>query len=252
VTLSQIIFVLRSHPAGVALVTLLSMLAGVLGGHKLVGFPPHLQGRVLDTGIASKQIMLDKPETVLTNYHTDAGPLVVRTGAIGQLMVSRSVLDAIAHRMAIPSSAITAEGPWNGPPSIYNVVTPSEARANQVLAESTPYRLTFMTRTGLPVITVFAQAPSPAEAAVLADVAFPALRSYLEKMHADNDAPATHPLVIRDMGPATPGSVGGGAHKAVPVLAAVATFILGLMALLSVAALRARMRDASGAVGTAA
>jgi hypothetical protein len=103
-----------------------------------------------------------------------------------------------------------------------------------------------MTRTGLPVISVFAQGPSPAEAARLADTAFPALRSYLEKLHADNAAPATHPLIVRDLGPATTGSVGGGARKAAPVLAAVATFILGIMALLSLSALRTRMREAGG------
>ena len=49
-----------------------------------------------------------------------------------------------------------------GPAAPWNVVVPSEARSNQVTAERRVYRLSFVTRETLPLVTIHAQGPSPA------------------------------------------------------------------------------------------
>lgn len=239
-TLGEIIATLRANRLAVAGVILASMAAAVLAGYRIDGFPPHLIAKTLPAGIASKQLMLDGDQTAVTSLKPDMGTTTGRTGHISELLSSTVVLDEIARRMHIPFSEITAEGPWNGPVSIYNVVVPSEARGQQVLAETKPYRIAVMARVDVPIVTLYTQGPSPEEAARLADTAATALTTYIAGLRAQLVVQPQHPLVVRDLGPASSGSVHGGIGKAVIVLAGFATFTIGMLGVLGVAVLRRR------------
>jgi hypothetical protein len=242
VELAEICDCLRRHRGVVVIIVLMAVAAGVASGYRIVGFPPTVEARALPLGMATKQLYVDAPQSALGRLDVDAGPMIARTGTLTQVIDSEQIRVETARLSHIPVHDLTVEGPFSGPPSINNVVTPSEARAHQVIAERTPYRLTSLVHTDLPVVTLFVQAPSPEAAAAVAENAYRALQRYLASLERPLAAKPLHQLVVRSMGPPAAGSVHGGIGKAVTVFAFLATLIIGLLLLLSASGVRRRIR----------
>ncbi len=239
--LSQILRTLSKRRLGLAAVIAFSFAAAVLMAYRPVGMPPKLEPRTVALGVASKQILLDLPRPAAVNLRAKISSHVGRTGALLQVLTSVRLERAIARASGIPARLITTEGPHPVPPGVQNVVRPSEARSAEVLDETTTYRLRFKAPSTLPLVTVRAQAPTPAEAARLADATYVALREYVAGLRAELGTDPRRPIVLRDMGPAIAGPLQGGMTKAVLVLGFVAVLILGVLALLTIDVLRARL-----------
>lgn len=235
----------------VALVLVASLAAAVLGGYRLSGFPPTPQPRTLPLGVATKQVLVDAPADLLTDLHTDTGPMTARVGALTQVLASPTVVQRISRITGIPADEITTEGPFDGAAFVQNVVNPSESRAMQVLAERAPYRLSFVSQPNLPVFTIHVQGPGPVEAARVADATYVALERYLRTLDAQVKVKPRHPVVLRDMGPAEAGSLHSGIGKAVIVLAFVGVLIPGLLLVLSLEVLARRRRAVDAIIRSA-
>jgi hypothetical protein len=234
---------LRRMRLAVAVVVLISLAAAVLAGYRPVGgFPPKLEPRITSLGVASKQVVLDGWRTPLIDKKFDTEPLTARSGTFALVLSSPALLEETSRETGIPLDQITSEGPFVGPAAPWNVVVPSEARSNQVAAERRVYRLSFVTRQTLPLLTIHAQGPSPAEAAHLAEGAYAALRTYLARLGADIDRVVPRPIVLHDMGPAASGPLPGKVGKATIVLAFLGVLVLGLLGILSLEALRLRLQ----------
>jgi hypothetical protein len=244
VDLDHALSTLRRMRLVVAVVVLLALGAAVLAGYRPVGggFPPKLEPRITSLGVASKQVVLDGWRSPLIDKQFDTEPLTARSATFALVLSSPELIEETSRKTGIPASEITTEGPFVGPAAPWNVVVPAEARSNQVSAEHKVYRLSFVTRQTLPVLTIHAQGPSPAEAARLAEGAYEALQSYLAGLAADIDADVPRPIVLHDMGPAASGPLPGKVGKATVVLAFMGVLVLGLLAVLSLEALRLRLQ----------
>lgn len=240
-TASEVTAALRRRPLMLAVIVLLALGAGVLALYRPTGSPLRLEPRITSLGVASKQVVLDGWRSPMLDLKFDSEPLAARTGAFAQVLGSPALVEATARRAGIPAGDITSEGPYSGPASPWNVVAPSEARSNQVTAERRPYRLSFVTRPLLPLVTIHAQAPTTGDAARLAESAFLELRDYLADRTAEFGSPPPRPIVLHDMGPAASGDVSGRIGMTVVVLAFVGVLVLGLLLLLSLEALRLRL-----------
>jgi len=117
------------------------------------------------TGAATVQILVDSPDSALANLSQETVPLTTRASVFAQVMTSAAVLEDIAASAGVPVSQMTAQGPYSGPGQALNVVTPSEARSNQLLTQTVKYRLTFVAQTNEPVVTASVQGPNAAAAA---------------------------------------------------------------------------------------
>lgn len=243
--LDHIIATLTRMKLAVALIVMAALVAGVLAGYKPTGFPPKFEPRITSLGVASKQVLLDGWRSPLVDRRFDIAPLAARAGTFAQVLSSPTVLEAAARKTGIPVESITSEGPYVGPAAPWNVVVPSEARSNQVNAERRVYRLSFVTRLTLPMVTIHAQGPTPEDAARLAEGTYQALRDYLAQLAAEIDPAPPRPIVLRDMGPAASGPLPGGIGKAVIVLAFGGVLIIGLLILLSLETLRLRLMRAT-------
>jgi hypothetical protein len=242
VDLDHIMATLRRMRLPVAFVVLLALGAAVLAGYRPVGMPPKLEPRITSLGVASKQVVLDGWRSPMLDKKFDTEPLAARSGTFALVLSSPALLEETARVTGIPVQEITSEGPFVGPAAPWNVVVPSEARSNQVTAERRVYRLSFVTRQSLPLLTIHAQGPSPAEAANLAEGAYQALRTYLARLSADIDPAPPRPIVLHDMGPAASGPLPGKVGKATIALAFLGVLVLGLLAVLSLEALRLRLQ----------
>lgn len=164
------------------------------------------------TGTASVQILVDSPHSAIADLRQDPTPLTARASVIAQLMSSSLIEQKIASAAGIPAGQLTTKGPFSGPGLALDVVTPSDARGAQLRAEKILYRLAFLPQQLLPIVTVSAQAPTPASAAKLAAAVFPAVSGYIDSLQS---APA--PAQAAGGSSAAAGKSTGAAASVIPV-----------------------------------
>jgi len=205
----------------------------------------------IPTGAATAQLLVDSPQSALADLQQDTAPLATRASVYAQLMTSGAVLEAIAKTAGIPPTEVTAAGPYTGAGEVLDVPTPSEARGAQIVAAKPTYRLSFVAQTDLPLITVSAQAPTPAAAGNLADSVVLGTSSWLAALQASGKVPSDHRVTLRQLGDAQASVVNASSATALAGVAAMAILMLGLLAIVAIdlsLGRRARSRAAAPAM----
>jgi capsular polysaccharide biosynthesis protein len=238
--LAAILRTLRQHKLALALIFALAVTAALVTGYKVSLNPPKLASRSVPSGQATTQILIDSPQSAIADLKQDAAPLVTRATVFAQLMTSSTIRDRISQATGIPAAQITSEGPFSGPGEAQNVVTPSEARGGQVRAQTHPYRLTFVAQDQIPLVSVYASAPTAALAAKLANGVFIAVNRYVDEIARTDATNPAHRVTVRQLGSAGAATVHSGASKAVMALAFLAVMIFGCLAIIATAAVRQR------------
>ena len=139
----------------------------------LAALAVHASVSSVPTGAATVQLLVDSPDSALANLSQETQPLTERATVLAQVMTSADVLKEVATAAGVPVSQITAQGPYSGPGQVLDVITPAEARSNQLLAEHAKYRLTFIAQTDEPVVTASVQGPTAISAARVAAAIYP-------------------------------------------------------------------------------
>jgi hypothetical protein len=192
------------------------------------------------TGAATVQILVDSPDSALANLSQETVPLTTRASVFAQVMTSEAVLEQIATSAHIPADQITAQGPYSGAGQSLDTVTPSPARGNQLLAETTKYKLTFVAQANEPVVTASVQGPSAAAAAVVAASIYPGVQRYVSTLQSQSGTPVSHRVTIRQLGPPQSGSVNSSSRSTFMIAAFLGVLVLGLLALVGIEGLRRR------------
>lgn len=195
------------------------------------------------TGAATVQILVDSPDSALANLSQETVPLTTRASVFAQVMTSAAVLEDIASSAGVPVGQITAQGPYSGSGESLDVVTPSEARSNQLLAEQTKYKLTFIAQTNEPVVTASVQAPNADAAARVAAAIYPGVQHYVTQLQEQSGTPVQHRVTIRQLGPPQAGSVNSSARSTLTVAALLGVLLLGLLGLVGFEGVRRRAAE---------
>jgi hypothetical protein len=201
-------------------------------------------GKSVDTGSATAQFMVDGPRSAIGDLRQDTIPLVARAGVFAQFLTSTDLRNTIAHDAGIPQTHLVTTGPFPGDATTGSAPPPSAARGTQVLAEKDLYRLDFSAQTDLPLVTIESRAPSPGQAARLADTAVRSLQRYVVSLQTQENIRPDRRVVIRQLGAAVPQRVSGGSGKILAVVAFMAVLILGLLGIVVVG----RMRSGPGSL----
>jgi capsular polysaccharide biosynthesis protein len=199
----------------------------IVGCAVLAAVATRLATRSAPKGAATVQILVDSPSSALANLVQNTTPLTARAAVFAQVMASEAVIEEIGKAAAIPAHEITAEGPYSGPGQKLDVVTPSEARGNQLLAQSLPYKLTFVAQENEPVVTASVQAPTATAAARLANGIYPGTVAYVASLQKSMNTPSSQRVTIRELGPPQAGTVNSSAGLSVAVAAALGVLLLG-------------------------
>ena len=162
----------------VAAVLVLAILAGTAVAYR-VSFPPRLQSRSYQVGVATSRILIDTPNSqVVEVAPKGSDTLGTRAGLIASLMVDGTVKAAIAHRAGMRANQLDAI---------------SDSAAETTPADPAPrpgtpvLKTTVVTNSSgdqLPIIEIEAQAADAAAAARLAGAAVSGLRDYLNSKAA--------------------------------------------------------------------
>jgi len=199
--------------------------------------------RSTPTGAATVQVLVDSPSSALANLLQEPAALSSRAAVLAQVMASETVLQHIGAAAGVPPSEITAQGPYSGAGQALNVITPSAPRANQLLNEGTPYRLTFVPQLNEPVITATVQAPTALGAGRVAAAVYPGVRGYLDELQRQTRTPAGQRVTLRELGAPQVATVNGGAGTAASAAAGLGVLILGILLIVVVEGQRRRRRE---------
>jgi capsular polysaccharide biosynthesis protein len=238
--LAQILRTLGRRKLALTVIVMLAIAAALAVGYKVSLNPPKLESRAVPSGQATTQILVDSPQSAIADLKQDTAPLVTRATVFAQFMTSSTIRERISRATGIPEDQITAEGPFSGPGEEQNAVTPSEARGSQVRAQTHPYRLTFVAQEQLPLVSVYASAPTADLAAKLADGVYTAVHGYVDEIASADETNPEHRVTVRQLGTAGSATVYKGGSKALMVLAFLAIVILGCLLIIIIAALRRR------------
>jgi len=218
----------------VGLGALLAAIAAIFSVYQVGLLPPSLHSRTNVFATASTQLLVDTPASSFADIANDIEPLDARAGVFARFLASPVAISLIAREAKLPADAIEAQGPFElNVPEVQQGPT-ADRRSTQIVGEGALYRLRFENNPSLPIVTIFAQAPSEDEAVTLATAVPVALRAYIDRIQAQQQIPAKRRVVIRRLGKATGGVVNQGANLQIATL--VFIVVLGVWCLLLIPA----------------
>jgi hypothetical protein len=202
----------------VALGAVVAAIAALLSVFTVGLFPPSLTSRTNVFATASSQLLVDTPDSAFADLANDLTPLETRASVFARFLASPAALQLIAREAKVPVDSIEAQGPYDINLPVINQEPTAEKRSTQLIGEGALYRLRFENNPVLPIVSVFAQAPTKTEAIDLANAAPRALRVYISRIQAEQHTPPGRRVVIRKLGNATGGVVNQGANVEIATL----------------------------------
>jgi len=196
---------------------LVAILAGLAIAYR-ISFPPKLESREFEVGVATARILVDTPDSqVVAVSPKGSDTLGVRANLLSSLMVDGDVKAAIARRAGLPSEKLEASA-QSGVGAGATGGRDANVLATHVMTNGDGDQL--------PIIEIDTQSPTAAGAERLANAAITGLRDYLDSQAAVENIADAHRLRISSLGSAQ-------AHQAIrgpkQILALAATIFLFLL-----------------------
>jgi hypothetical protein len=210
----------------VALGAVVALAAAIVSVYSVSLFPPSLTSRTNVFATASSQILVDTPDSSFADLSYELEPLETRAGVFARFLANPAALGLISQQTGIPAASIEAQGPYEENLPLNEQQPTAEERSTQIIGEGALYRLRFENNPDLPIISVFAQAPTEKEAKALAAAAPAALRVYVERLQENQHTPRRDRVEIRPLGHAVGGVVNGGANREIAILVFLVVFAI--------------------------
>lgn len=193
-------------------------------------FPPKLESRQYQVGVASARALLDTPNSQVVNANSDStgidiATLAGRASLLASLMTSAPIKDQIAARAGTPKGTLVTPTAGAASPAgdiSDSSVKEADPRAS-LLSASIP-----SADSGLPMIVVDTQAPDPAQAARLADAAIAELKAHLASVAATERLAPDRRLVVSQLGPARSAWASKGPSRMMSFVAGFFVFALAI------------------------
>jgi hypothetical protein len=213
------------HRRLLAIIAVVAVLVGSLTVMR-PGIPP--QSRQYDVGVASARVLIDTPNSQVVDLgqkeDVNAGVLPARAVLLANLLTTSPLRDEIAHRSRVSAKRLYAT---NDVASAPGTTTPAPTDGSAPPDGPNAWALKADTDLSLPLITVHAQAPTPADAARLADSAVAVLRDHVASVSAQESVPAARQLVVKVLGGAQAGTETHGPSRLIGIALALFVFLLG-------------------------
>ena len=192
---------------------------------------------------ASTQMLVDSPESALTNANIDLTGYIARADVFARLMTSDEALQYIGKAAGINGNLIEATGPIevNGAaPASHAPVLNEDGKA---LSAPATYKLSFVQNPSLPIVDVYASAPTTARAIALANGAVTGFETFVNQLNRGKVS-QSEAVEIRQLGQATGGMVDPTASKSIALLLFLVVFAIWCWFVLFVDRMRANLRAA--------
>jgi hypothetical protein len=222
----------------VAVALIVSVFIGLMVAFRVSpGLPPKLTPRAHTIGVASTRVLINTPSSIVADLNPAGGTsLSTHAQLLGNLLSSDQVHDAIAKSAGLAPADLTIS-----PLAVGGVVqtplavtAPAPVGAASVSVNADPL---------LPLITINASAPTPKQAAALANGSVRVLQSYIETTAAAQGIPTSRRPVITSLGSAVGLPSVSGPSKMYSAIAIILLFGLSCYMILVVTGGKARIRE---------
>ncbi len=190
--------------------------------------PNGLTPRALDMATASTHIVVDTPESVMLDLRQDTysmDSLVNRAVVLGNVIASSSVEAHIAADAHVPVGLLRIQAPLTPEQASLPVNSQNARSVSDIAKSNNQYRILIDANPTVPMLDIYAQTPTAASAAALANAAVDELKAYLAHLAATQKTPAKDQIHIVQLGRATGVVINGGVKYQVALLAFVVTFL---------------------------
>jgi hypothetical protein len=205
----------------VVVVALVALLAGTAVAYR-ISFPPKLESRTYEVGVATSRILVDTPSSqVVEVAPKGSDALGTRAGLIASLMVDGSVKAAIAKRAGLKPGQFDATSDSATADSI--ATAPPKPRGYLL----STHVLTSTSGDALPIIEIQTQAADAGEASRLAQAAVLGLDDYLSSKAAQQRVPGAKRLQVSGLGTPQARDVRRGPRRLFALMAAIVVFSVG-------------------------
>jgi hypothetical protein len=202
----------------VVLGALVAGLAAMLSVYTVSLSPPKLTPRTNVFATASTQLLVDTPASAFADLENDMEPLETRASVFARFLATPAAIELISSYSGVPADEIEAAGPYDINLPVTEQEPTAGQRSSQIIGEGALDRLRFENNPVLPIVSVFAQAPTEEEAKALADAVPKALTTYITAIQAKQQTPADRKVVIRPLGNAIGGVVNKNANIEIGLL----------------------------------
>jgi hypothetical protein len=202
----------------------IATLAALLSVYTVSLIPPGLGPRTNVFATASTQLLVDAPDSAFADLANDLTPLETRASVFARFLATPAALELIARDARVPLDSIEAQGPYDINLPVIQQEPTAGQRSSQIIGEGALYRLRFENNPVLPIVSVFAQAPSEAQALTLANAVPRALTTYIEGIQTQQQTPEGRRVVIRKLGDARGGVVNQNANIQIGLLVFLVVF----------------------------
>jgi hypothetical protein len=166
--------------------------------------PPSVRPRALQMATATTHLVVDTPKTTILDLRQNTysfEALTQRAILLGNVMANGPVRQAIADRANVPVDVLQVSAPLTAKePRATTGAADRQKKMSDVLKSTDQYRLSIQANPTVPVLDIYAQAPTAAKATILANSSVDSLRTYLEGLAASKQVPATDQIKILQLG----------------------------------------------------
>jgi hypothetical protein len=206
----------------------LALLMAIWSVYGISLLPPKLTPRALEMATATTHAVVDTPTSSVldlrqNSYDFDA--MTQRAIVIGNVMANGKVRASIARAANVSPDRLQITAPFTRKQPRAATTTNSK-RASDILESTDQYRINVQANPTVPILDVYAQAPSAEEAKTLADAAVDGLRTYLVDLGAAQEIPENDQLRLLQLGRASATVINEGVDWQVGLLVFIVTFSL--------------------------
>jgi hypothetical protein len=252
--------------AGVAGAGLLAVVLALWSAEKITLSPPGLAPRVEQQADATLSVMIAQPGSPLTDLREDTGSLpqlTSRAVLLGTIMASEPVRQAIARASGAPIDELQINPPLMEPVPKAAVERPTPGRGTttqepeptlsnadktlQTLALSDRYSVTIRANATVPLLDLYARAPTPGAAEALADAAAAQSQAYIARLARRQDTPTNVRIKLVALGHARGAAINGGGRSLTPLVVFLVTFSIACSSLIFFTRVSDELRDLGAA-----
>jgi hypothetical protein len=192
---------------------LLAMYAAISISYKIGLLPPGLSPRSLAMAAATTELLVDTPTSLVLDLNEDTSDidsLTNRSVLLGNVMASPPVVLYIARRAGIPPNDIKATTPRTPNQPRPFETERNKKRSSDILASTNQYRIDIESDPTVPVLKIYAQAPTAKAAGELANASVDGLRDYLRQVAKAQRVDVSQQVRVVQLGRADGKVINGG------------------------------------------
>jgi hypothetical protein len=217
---------------------LIALLAAVWSVEKVSLSPLAITPRNLEIASASTRVLVDTPKSLVLDLNVqtnDIEGITNRALLVSNVMASAPVRAYIERRSGVPAGSLDVVSPvtkdWPRPLAQSGI----ERRTTDILNSPDEYRLSLRSNPTVPLIEIYAQAPTERAAVQLADGAVSGMQDYLDELGTEQAIAEDAQIRLQQLGGAEGGVINGDVSIKVALLSFLATFAVCSMLVLFVA-----------------